>query len=154
MAARCEPLERTEIRHDRPSVHEELALALFSHRQHQLVPFDIGRKVGDLNGHRADGPGVAVAPDSGCAIRRRKLGSDRFLGALHDVGSVASLGEEAAGLEDHERELPASRFADGRDDRIPLTRRRQAGNAALDPAEGPWVADLVLTQATWGSMSP
>jgi hypothetical protein len=35
-----------------------------------------------------------------------------------------------------------------------LTRRRQARNAALDPAEGPWVADLVLTQATWGSMSP
>jgi hypothetical protein len=154
MAARCEPLERAEIRHDRPPVHEELALALFSHRQHQLVPFDIGRKVCDLNGHRADSPGVAVAPDGGCAIRRRELGSDRSRGALHDVGSIAGLGEEAVGLEDHERELPAGRFADGRDDRIPLTRRRQAGNAALDPPEGPWVADLVLTQATWGSMSP
>jgi hypothetical protein len=154
MAARCEPLERTEIRHDWPSVHEELALALFRHRQHQLVPFDIGRKVCDLNGHRAHGPGVAMAPDGGCAIRRRKLGSDGSLGALDDVRRIADLGEEAAGLEDHECELRACRFADGRDDRIPLTRRRQARDPALDPAEGPWVANLVLAQATWGSMSP
>jgi len=154
MAACCEPLEGTEIGHDRPSIHEELALALFRHRQHQLVPFDIGRKVCDLNGHRADTPGVALVADGCCAVRRLDLAPERPFGALHDIGGVARLAEEAAALEDHERELRAGRFADGRNDRIPLPRRRQTGDAALDPAEGPRVANLVLAQATWGSMSP
>jgi hypothetical protein len=154
MAARSEPFERTEIRHDRPSVHEELPLALFRHRQHQLFSFDIGRKVRDLNGHRANRPCIAVAADGSRSVRRLDLGPERPLGAFHDVGSIAGLAEEAAELEDHERELCTGRFADGRDDRIPLPRRREAGDAALDPAEGPRVSDLFLAQATRGSMSP
>jgi hypothetical protein len=151
---RSEPLERRETGDGGTPVDQELSLAFFGHGQHQLLPFDIGRKVRHLNGHRADGPGVAVAADRGRAVRRLDLRRERPFGALDDVGSVAGLAVEAAGLEDDECELRSGRFADGRNDRVPLARRSEAGDAALDPAEGPRVANLVFAQVTWGSMSP
>jgi hypothetical protein len=151
---RSEPLERRETGDGGTPVDQELSLAFFGHGQHQLLSFDIGRKVRHLNGHRADGPGVAVAADGGCAVRRLDLRRERPFGALDDIGSVAGLAEETAGLEDDERELRPGRFADGRNDGVPFARRSQAGDPALDPAEGPRVAYLVFAQATWGSMSP
>jgi hypothetical protein len=154
VAACNEALERREIADGGPSVDQQLAFSLFSHRQHQLSPFDIGRKVCDLNGHRSDRPGIALAADGGCAVGRLDLGAQRVLSALGHIGSIAGLGEEAAGLEDDEGELGAGYLANSRDNRIPLPRRRQSGDTALDPSEGPRVANLVFAQATWGSMSP
>jgi hypothetical protein len=152
--SRSEPFERRETGYGGPPVDQELSLAFFGHGQHQLLSFDIGRKVRHLNGHRADGPGVSVAANGGCAVRRPDLRRERPFGALHDVWSVPGLAEETARLEDDERELRSGRLADGRDDGVPFARRSQAGDAALDPAEGPRVANLVFAQATWGSMSP
>ena len=154
MAACNKALERPEIGDGGPPVHQQLAFPLFGHGQHQLSPFDIGWKVRDLNGDCADRPGIALAADGGCAIGRLDLGPERVLSALGDGGSIAGLGEEAAGLEDDEGELGAGYLANSRDNRIPFPRRRQSGDTALDPAEGPRVANLVFAQATWGSMSP
>jgi hypothetical protein len=151
---RSDPLERRETGDGGTPVDQELSLAFFGHGQHQLSPFDIGWKVRDLNGHCSDRPGIALAADGGCAIGRLDLGAERALSALGDGGSIAGLGEEAAGLEDDEGELGTGYLANSRDDRIPFPRRGQAGDTALDPAEGPRVANLVFAQATWGSMSP
>jgi hypothetical protein len=154
MATRCKPLEGVKTLHGGPSVDQQLAFALFGHRQHQLFPLDIGRKIRHLNGHRADRPGIALAADCGGPVRRGDFSGQRLLGTSHNFGRISRLAQGAAGLEEHEGELRAGHFADGRNDCIPLPQRRQAGDAALDPAEGARVPDLVFAQAIWGSMSP
>ena len=55
---------------------------------------------------------------------------------------------KAPRLEDDERVLVAVRLALRRRDRVPFTQATEARDAALDPAEGPRVSNLVVAQAT------
>ena len=54
--------------------------------------------------------------------------------------------------DDEDRRIPG-RAAFGDDDRVPLARARDAGNAGLDPAKSARVVE-VLVQESCGSMSP
>jgi hypothetical protein len=133
----------------RTPVDLEGTLAFVRHSQHQLLSLRIGRKLGDLDRDRADGPGIRRAANGERPVRRLDLARERAGGALGDVGRAAEDDELSAGERD-ERGLLARSGAVSDRDRVPLARARDAGDARLDPAERPRVFD----QATWGSMSP
>ena len=124
------------------SVQQELTLSFLRYRQYELVPFQIGWKLGQLNGHRSDRPRRPLPAYGHSPVRRPDLSLEGACGTFGYRG-IALPDDDALVALAHEEAEVTHGCTRCESDGVPLTRRRQPGDAALDPAEGPRVPDVV-----------
>ena len=142
VAARREPGQGIDSGHNRSAVDQQLCLS-FVHGQHDLLALLIGRELGNLNPHGADGPDIALAAES-----KRPVGRvDQVLEGRFQTGDRLGLAllRNRPLCADVDA-LVAGNAAFGRGDDVPLTGAGEARDPGLDPPKRSRIGEGVVSQ--------
>jgi hypothetical protein len=142
VTARREPGQGSDSGHNRSAVDQQLCLS-FVHGQHDLLALLIGRELCNLNPQGANGPDIALAPESNCSVGP----VDQALEGRFQTGDrlgLASLRNRPLGANVHT--LGAGDTAFGRGDDVPLTGAGKARDAGLDPPKRSRIGEGIVSQ--------